>query len=55
MKIVISLSEACKRALDWEVFCDDLGLDYYCLQYSDGEHEITLSEEQAKKSGLIKE
>jgi len=52
MKILISLGEACERVNDWTIFCDDLDLDDCCLSYSDREHQITLTVEQAQLHAL---
>jgi hypothetical protein len=55
MRILINLGEANRRCLDWVKFCDDKGLDYYCLTWCDEDSEIELTEDEAKKHGIIKE
>ena len=54
MKITLTCSELLNRCSDWEVVCYELGLSEYCCNMGYGDTEVTLTEEQAKKHGIIK-
>ena len=53
MKITVTCSELLRRCYDWIEVCSELGLDEYCCKWA-GHSEVVLTEEQAKKFGLIK-
>ena len=53
MTINITLSEANQKIANWGEFCQELGLDYWCCNEGFGNSYITLTEEQAKKFGLL--
>lgn len=54
MRIVITLSDALDRCYNWSDFCEEFGLDEYCVNTGYGDSEVTLTEEQAIKHGIIK-
>ena len=54
MKVLITYSELLNRCNDWILVCDELGLSEWVCNEGGGDIEVTLSEEQAKKYGLIK-
>lgn len=54
MRIVLTLSEMLDKCDDWEYFCDKEGYSVYAVNEGGGDIEISLTEKQAKKYGLIK-
>jgi hypothetical protein len=54
MEITLDLSEILDRCNDWEEFCDEQGWSVWCVNEGGGDLEITMSEEEAIKYGLIR-
>lgn len=56
MKITVTLREILHNG-DWDAFCKDTGTSEWCLNEGvvDGDCEVTLTLEQAKKFKLIKD
>ena len=54
MKIIITCSEALRKCHNWLEFCKEFGLSEYCVNSGYGNSEVTLTEEQAVKHGIIK-
>ena len=54
MRITITLGELMDK-YDWENVCDVLGLKVWCINegLAAGDDEITISEEDAKKIGIL--
>lgn len=56
MRVVISIQEALDRCwFVWDELCDEIGLNPWCLNegLADGDDEISLNEDTAKRYGLI--
>lgn len=54
MKVKITLGEVLDRCEDWIYFCSKQGYSEWCVAEGSEEHEITLTEEEAKEFGIIK-
>ena len=54
MKIILTCSELLWKSNDWLLVCDELGLSEWCCKEGYGDTEVHLTEEQAKKYGVIK-
>ena len=55
MKITVTLKEASDRCNDWNDFCSDFGIGYYALNEGYGHTEVSMTEQQALKHGIIKQ
>lgn len=53
MKIVLKLSEALQRCNDWLVFCNEKGWSEYVVSEGGGDIEVHLTEDEAKRFGII--
>ena len=54
MLISLTLSEILDRCNDWDEFCSDKGWSEWCVNEGGGDIEVTLTEEEAIKYGVIK-
>jgi len=54
MKIIITLNKLLDRCNDWMLVCEELGHSEWCCNEGGGHIEVELTEEQAKKYGVIK-
>lgn len=54
MQITLMLSQVLDRCNDWNQFCADKGWSEWCVNEGGGNIEVTLSEEEAIKYGIIK-
>lgn len=54
MRIYISLEEVLDRCNDWDAFCENEGFSVWCVNEGGGDIEISLTEKQAIKYGIIK-
>ena len=53
MKIVCSLSYVLCNGNDWVAFCSEFGVAEYACNYGQGDQEVTLNKEQAKRYNLL--
>jgi hypothetical protein len=53
MKILITLGEVLKKCNDWEEFCNLEDYSVWVVNEGGDKHEIELTEEKAKKYGII--
>jgi len=53
MKVVLSLSEAMHRCNDWGKFCREFGWDEYACAEGGSDIDVTLTEEEALRHGII--
>ena len=55
MEITLTFSEALHSCNDWDEFCDDLGLNPWCLNegLASDDDTITITKEQAVNHGII--
>lgn len=53
MKILITLEEVLDRCNNWIDFCKDFGYSEYSVNEGGGNIEVEMTEEQAKKHGII--
>ena len=54
MRIYITLEEVLHKCNDWDKFCEEEGYSVWVVNEGGGDIEISLTEEQAKKYGIIK-
>ena len=54
MTITIPLSEILDKCLDWEKYCKDNGCSEWAVNEGFGEVEVTMTEEEARKYGIIR-
>ena len=57
MKIVMTIREMNNKAFDFNALCDDIGLNPWCMNEgtATGNEEYSLSEELARKHGLVRD
>ncbi|KKM90899.1 hypothetical protein LCGC14_1233970 [marine sediment metagenome] len=54
MKIVLTLSEVLHRTHDWEKFCEEKGWSEWAVNEGGGDIEVSLTEEEAIKYGVLR-
>ena len=53
MKLTITLQDALHKVNDWLEFCNEFGWSEYAVAEGGGHIEQTLTEEQARRYGLL--
>ena len=53
MKITLTLSEVLRKVNNWDDFCEQFGWGLYVVNEGGGHIEQTLTEEEAKKFGIL--
>jgi len=53
MKIHTTLEEILNRCNNWDDFCEDKGYDNYAVNEGAGHIQVSLTESEAKKYGII--
>lgn len=54
MRITITLSEILDKCSNWEYYCEDAGYSVWAVNEGGGDIEVTMTEKEAKKYGIIK-
>ena len=54
MRITLTLEEVLHKCNDWEVFCEEKGYSEWAVNEGGGDIEVSLTEEEVIKYGIIK-
>lgn len=54
MKIVLTLAEVLHRTHDWDKFCQEQGWSEWAVNEGGGDIEVSLTEEDAIKYGVLR-
>lgn len=54
METIVQLSYVFQHG-NWDLFCEEQGIDYWACANGFGETKITLTQDEAKRYGLLKE